>query len=289
MDLSTSFCQFFIYALLLRTYQRVLLSVCNTHLLQFSYFTRWEALKNSNIGYLNNPCVFGKQITINTSGHSLYMLSCVAFGRTTWMNPDSFDSIYPSYCNLTSILRQGLAPPCDGVGVAAIKASATKMAQKEEPSMLKSPLRGAFIDFGHFWGSHWHQYLPGKVMFGTYMIYMLKPTFHIRHMFHQNGSDHKFSSLQRLYAKKKTHTISQQEQVQVFIQQKQKGMFDHFWRIPIPLFDLASLRSTGSSTLIYRSSCPLQYILQGTHCLAAAPIDKLLFLKPWKHGFSIKT
>ena len=77
MDLSTSFCRFFVNALLLRSYQRVLLSVCKyTHLLQFSYFTRWEALKNSNIGYLNNPCVFAKQITITTSGHSLYICYC---------------------------------------------------------------------------------------------------------------------------------------------------------------------------------------------------------------------
>ena len=131
---------------------------------------------------------------------------------------------YPSYCDLTSILRQGLAPPCDGVGVAAIKASATKIARDSHKisgatpradryeslktngskggnihpeaglTMLKSSVHGEIIDFGHFWGSHWHQYLPGKVMFGTYVIHMLKPDFHIRHMFHQNGSDHKFIS-----------------------------------------------------------------------------------------------
>lgn len=49
MDLSTRFCQFFANALLLRTYQPCSFSgiplCCNTHLLQFSYFSPLEALK----------------------------------------------------------------------------------------------------------------------------------------------------------------------------------------------------------------------------------------------------
>ena len=89
---------------------------------------------------------------------------------------------------------------------------------------------GEFIDFGHFWGSHRHQYLPGKVKsphrFGTYVIYMLKRMFYIHHMFHQNESDHKFIS-PKINVKKK-HTVSQQKTT-VFIRTK-KHIFDHFWR-----------------------------------------------------------
>lgn len=78
--------------------------------------------------------------------------------------------------------------------------------------------------------------------------------------------------------RKKTYCFTTKNRYQSSFTKKQKGNVWSFLKNPFPLSEqLLSLRSTGSNTLIHQSSGPLNYILQGTHCLAAAPMDKLFF------------
>lgn len=166
---------------------------------------------------------------------------------------------YPSYCDFTSILRQGLAPPCDGVGVAAIKASATKnaldshkisgatpradryeslktkMAQKEETSIQKqgspcwkSPeIRGEIIDSGHFWGKSLTPIPTWKSHFRDLCDLYVEAHFFTFAICFIKTDLITNSSLQRLYMLRIKHIVSQQQTGTSLHSTKTKRQF--FW------------------------------------------------------------